>query len=270
MWTGVVKHPSVERSAASGITTRGVTLKLIGYVRVSTNGQVKDGYGLDIQRSEIRTWARGHHHRIVGWFSDEGVSGAKDAADRDGLAGALGSIVRGEADGLVVAKLDRLARALHVQEAALAHIWRSGGRVYTVDQGEVAENDPDDPYRIAMRQMAGVFSELERRMISKRLRDGRRFKHQQGGYAHGAPSLGYRAEGKALVPDDAEQVVLQRITDLRATGASLRAIAATLTHEGFATKRGGKWHPETLRLIVERAERPTARRSRLAAKTTKA
>ena len=61
----------------------------------------------------------------------------------------------GTASGLVVYKLDELARSLTVQEGTLAKVWGLGGSVFSVDLGEVARDDPDDPMRTAMRQMVG-------------------------------------------------------------------------------------------------------------------
>jgi DNA invertase Pin-like site-specific DNA recombinase len=229
-------------------------MKLAAYVRVSSNGQVEDGFGLEVQRKQIRDWTKCHNHRVTAWFSDEGVSGTTSFEDRPGLAGALQAICDGEADGLVVAKLDRLARSLTVQEAALAYVWRCERKVFSVDMGEVLRDDVDDPIRTAMRQMVGVFGQLERAMIAKRLRDGRRFKSEQGGYAYGGPRFGFRGLGGELVPDAREQEILSRIKELHAEGASIRRIAAALEAEGLRPKRGEYWNPGTLSRIVARLE----------------
>lgn len=227
-------------------------MKLAAYVRVSTTGQADDGYGLEVQRGAIERWAKANGHKVVRWCSDAGVSGAVDAIDREGLSCVIDAVESGEAQGAIIARLDRLARTLHVQEAALAHVWRSGGRVFTVESGEVLQDDPDDPMRKAMRQMVGVFSELERSMIVKRLKDGRRTKAQKGEYAYGSPHYGYRAEGGALVADQGEQAALERIQELRAEGRSYREVASILTQEGFRPKRSDRWHVESLRRIVAR------------------
>lgn len=87
---------------------------------LSSNGQAVDGFGLDVQEKAIRTWARANGHQLLSIERDEGISGATDALDRPGLSAALLSISEREADGIIVARLDRLARALTVQEAALA------------------------------------------------------------------------------------------------------------------------------------------------------
>jgi hypothetical protein len=90
-------------------------------------------------------------------------------------------------------------------------------------------------------------------MIRLRLRSGRARKREHNGYAgDGPPPLGYRAEGRQLVPDPDEQAVLERIRALRAEGRSLREIATALTAEGYRPKRAATWHPGSLRLIVNR------------------
>ena len=89
-------------------------------------------------------------------------------------------------------------------------------------------------------------------MIVKRLRDGRKLKAERGGYAHGRPPFGWRAEGGVLVEDPAEQAALTRIRELRGQGQSLRAIAATLEAEGHQPRRGQHWAPNVLARILER------------------
>jgi DNA invertase Pin-like site-specific DNA recombinase len=132
-------------------------LRLVGYPRVSTRGQVKTGASIPYQDREIRAWARRDGHRIVGMFPEEGRSGALDLEDRAALTAAIDMIATGKGEGLVCYSLDRLAREITVQEAILAKVWEeAGGRVFTTDQGEVLRDDPDDPMRTAMRKMAGV------------------------------------------------------------------------------------------------------------------
>jgi DNA invertase Pin-like site-specific DNA recombinase len=232
-------------------------MRLVAYLRVSSEGQV-DGYGLDVQERAVRAWAKAHGHRIVALHTDAGISGATDAADRPGLSAALLALQRPpEAEGLVVARLDRLARALTVQEAALAVAWRAGGRVFTADAGEVLRDDPDDPMRTALRQVVGVFAELDRRMVVKRLRDGRKAKADAGRHSTGAYAYGLRGGGKGrqrdAVPDEDERLIVERVGELRSAGDSYRSICATLTSEGFRPRRAVGWSPMVVRAIALRA-----------------
>jgi DNA invertase Pin-like site-specific DNA recombinase len=228
-------------------------LRLALYLRASTAGQL-DGYGLAAQEADGRKWARQHGHRITVICKDEAVSGTTDALDREGLSCALGAIREHRADGVVTSSLSRLGRTLTVQEAALAVAWQYGGRVFTVDADEILADDDDDPMRRAMRQMMGVFHDLDRAMIARRLRHGREAKAAAGGYAGGAPAFGMKAEGRSLATDETEMAVLDRMRAWRQEGHSLRAIAARLNAEGVETKRGGNWQPSTVaRLLDPRA-----------------
>jgi DNA invertase Pin-like site-specific DNA recombinase len=103
-----------------------------------------------------------------------------------------------------------------------------------------------------MRQMMGVFGQLEKSMIVRRLKAGRRLKAEQGGYAYGSPAYGQRSEDGDLVPVDDEQATIARIRELHSSGHSLRSMAAVLTAEGHRPKRSDRWHPESLKRIIAR------------------
>ncbi len=227
-------------------------MKVVGYVRVSTRGQAEDGLGLPVQVEGIEKWARAHGHELVAVITDEGISGTRDAWDRPGLTEVLAMLENGAAESLVVHRLDRLARSLTVQEGILAHVWKLGRCVFTVDQGAVLQDDPDDPMRTAMRQMAGVFAQLERAMLVKRLRDARRHKAARGGHAVGGSPFGYRPGDWDLEEDPAEQEVLREIARLHAEGSNSSDIARRLNDLGLCSKRGGRWHPTSVRRIVGR------------------
>lgn len=228
-------------------------------MRVSTDRQADDGLGLDVQREAIRAWARDNGHRLIDIVEDAGVSGT--LAEREGLATLLPRLERGEALGVVVYRLDRLARDLVVQEQLLAELWRAGTTVFSTAGGEAAYlvDDPEDPSRRLIRHMLGAVADYERAMIRLRLAAGRRRKGDRGGFAYGAPPFGSRAVQGELTGHPVEEAVQARIVQLHADGASLRGIAATLTAEGHLPRHGGRWHPEVLRRIVQRGPRSSVR-----------
>ena len=233
-------------------------MKLIAYLRVSSDGQL-DGYGLDAQQSSVTAWCRTNGHRLVRQVSDTGISGATDALDRPEFSEVVAALAAGEADGLVVARLDRLARALTVQEATLAVLWRSGVEVFAADAGRVLRDDPDAPMRTALRQVVGVFSELERRLVVKRLRDGRAAKKALGRKSVGAYPFGYYGLGKGRNRDaavhPAENQAAQEILRLRSAGLSYRQIARAMDERGMPPRRADRWSPMSVRNIVQRQRR---------------
>lgn len=227
--------------------------KLTGYRRVSSSGQVDSGLGLPVQEKRIRADARKRGHRIIGWETDPGITGTVDEAGRPGIMNALRAIRDGESQGIYLTDLGRLSRLLTIQEAILAKVWEYGGIVVTVESGEILRDDPDDPMRTAMRQMAGVFYQLDRSLVVRRLRLGREYKASIGGHACGAAPFGTVAVDGELVPAESEAAAVSRMRELRDGGASLREIVTALESEGHQTKRGARWHPASVARILERA-----------------
>ena len=229
-------------------------MKVAAYLRVSTDRQAEEGLGLEVQEQAIRRWARQHGHRVVLWARDEGVSGSNGLDMREGLADALQALKDHQAEGLVVYRLDRLARDLVLQEQLLADVRRMHAEVFSTSTAEASYlgDDPDDPSRKLIRQVLGAVNEYERAMIALRLRSGRRRKAENGGYAYGSPPYGWRAVGRELVEDAREQTALRRMRELRADGKSYRDIATVLHDEGHSPKRGNIWHPMTIRQVLNR------------------
>jgi DNA invertase Pin-like site-specific DNA recombinase len=228
-------------------TTRTTPLRLVMLLRVSTAGQI-DGYGLENQEKDCRKWARREGHRIVRVCSDEAITG--------------------KADGLLAPNLDRVARQLTQQEAILSVVWAHGARAFTADRGEHLPDDDDDPMRTFVRQVMGAAAQLERGLIVKRLKGGRRTKAAAGGYAHGAPAYGQKAVNKELATDATETAVLEQMREWEAEGVSVRGIAARLNEQGVPSKRGGRWHPTTVARLLNPDAREAARQQSAAARAT--
>src|ERR1039458_6071839 len=120
-------------------------MKLIAYLRVSTDKQAEDGYGLDVQEADVRQWAKANGHRIVALVADEGVSGSNGLDTREALPEALIALNAGTADALLIPKLDRLSRDMLLQEQLLREVWSMGREVFsTLGSEQNLRDDPDD------------------------------------------------------------------------------------------------------------------------------
>jgi DNA invertase Pin-like site-specific DNA recombinase len=229
-------------------------MKVIAYLRVSTDKQAEQGNGLDDQEAKIRAWAKAHGYKITGWFRDEGISGSNGIDSREALPEALAVIRDGKAQGIVVKCLDRLARDLVIQETLLAEIRRLGAELFTTSAAEqdYLKDDADDPSRKLIRQILGAVNEYERSMIKLRLKSGRKIKAAKGGYAYGSPAFGQRAEGRELVEFWDEMHTITRIREMRESGLSLAKIADALNEQGIAPKRGPMWYAQTVSRVLSR------------------
>ncbi|MCH1867059.1 recombinase family protein [Nocardioides sp. CFH 31398] len=222
--------------------TQGAGRRAVVYLRVSTDAQV-EAWGFDVQEQAVHAYAATHDLEVTVSHRDEGVSGAKPAADRPGLMRALSTLRDGDADVLLVARLDRLARDLTVQEAVLAEVWSLDGEVHACDLGPVLRDDPSDPMRTAIRQVMGTFAQLDRALLVKRLRDGREAKRAAGGKPSGSYPFGQTRTGV----DDREQHVISVIATLHRDGHTLDAIARHLnSRPGHQPRHATRWTRQTV------------------------
>lgn len=227
-------------------------MKVIGYCRVSTDNQREEGT-IAIQEEALREYAGREDLELLDLFRDDGVSGALE--NRPGLGMAFNYLeAHPEAEGLLIYKLDRLARDILIQEMLVRDLAKMGKRLISTKEPDL---DSKDPSRKMYRQIMGVFSEYEKGVIAMRLQAGRIRKATRGGYAGGFPATGYRprkdesGRHSALEVEKAEARVVKTIFALREDGATLQAIADHLNAEEIPTRRGGKWHGRTVKYILE-------------------
>ena len=231
--------------------------RVVGYVRVSTEGQVEHGHSLDEQAEQITSWCAQHGYELVAIYREEGVTGRADGmADRDAYAEMLADLEeQGDVAGVVFYSLQRLARDLMLQETIIVDLQRRGYEPHSVTEPDLCS---DEPSRVAFRQMMGVFNQWDRAMLVARLEMGRRRKRRAGGYVGGYIPLGYRVQGQGsqatVEIDEAEAQIVRRVfreyLGHGRGGASMREIARGLTEDGVPTQRGGTWAQAQIGVIL--------------------
>lgn len=207
--------------------------RVIGYVRVSTDEQHASGGGLAAQRAAIEAEVAHRGWQLVDLVGeDAGASSATLA--RAGLQDALDRLDRGEADVLVVAKLDRLSRSVAQGAQVMDRARRKGWSLVALDFGL----DTTTPAGEMVANVVLSTAQYERRLIGQRTRDALAAK-QAAGVRLGRPRV---------LPDE----VLRRIVDERAAGRSFRVIADGLTADAVPTARGGAtWYASSVKAVAE-------------------
>ena len=109
-------------------------MRVVGYVRVSSAKQA-EAYGPEVQRKAIQQWAKAKGHNIIDWQTDV-ISGTSKLDHRVGWREAAALVKSGKADGVVVARLDRLARDVMVQEYLLRNMIEFGGVLMSARDNE--------------------------------------------------------------------------------------------------------------------------------------
>ena len=93
----------------------------IGYLRVSTSEQGRSGLGLAAQRFDIERFCEREEFKVVTWHQDIQTGAGRDALlVRPGLAAALKE-ARALRCALIVSRLDRLSRNVHLIAELMEH-----------------------------------------------------------------------------------------------------------------------------------------------------
>ena len=218
--------------------------KAVGYIRVSGERQVINGYGLDAQESDIRKHADYKSWHLVNIFRETGVSGYKRHRP------ALDEMLKGAAQGLfnvvIFASIDRVGRSVKDVIEIDSHLRQH--KVNTVFLREGV--DTSTPTGILFRNIMSSIAEFEGKIIYERLAKGKQAKAQKGGYIGGWIPYGYIKEnGKIVLAKDQAEAV-RKIFRLRSEGRILKWICSHLNHTCVKTQFGGQWHTSTIRRIL--------------------
>ena len=225
----------------------------IGYVRVSTQEQAQDGVSLDIQRDKIRAYCKSNDLRLIDIKADEGISGG--TMERPALQAALAALDRGQANTLIVVKLDRLTRSVK-------DLCQLVDKYFSHEQYHLLSicgmiNTHTAAGRMMMLNLAN-YAQFERELIRERTQEAINHLKAQN-VRLGCPPYGHRysqkldAHGRRILVEDPEQLkVLRRMAELRRQGYGLTKIARLLNSEGIPAQRGGPWHSTSIMNILSR------------------
>jgi DNA invertase Pin-like site-specific DNA recombinase len=205
----------------------------IAYYRVSTERQGRSGLGLEAQRAAVGRYLGGIGGILLAEHT-EVETGRRN--DRPELQKALAACRKHKAR-LVIAKLDRLSRNV----AFIATMMDAGVEFVACDNPHAT--------RLTLHILAAV-AEHEREMISSRTKAALQAAKARGvRLGRNAGRLASANHAAAL--DHANQIK-DVLVELNRSGMTTREIAAELTARGITTPRGGRWHPQTVRRVMER------------------
>lgn len=240
-------------------------INVVAYRRVSTEKQVIEGEGLDIQLDRIKAYCKQNNYNLIldesTDFADEGISGAKESLDRPGIMNLLAYCKEHRIRYVVIDKVDRLSRDLFQQLFIEKQLLVDGTEIIFSAQETLNSTGETDKAMITlMRQMMGAFAEFERTLINQRLSDGKRKKAHKGDKPAGRQPFGYSysADRKTTVINEAEAKIVRAMYTYRARGFSLENIATYLNtvitdkqrNEFSPVNRSRKWSHRSVHAIL--------------------
>lgn len=224
--------------------------RAVGYLRVSTLGQQRDGLGLEVQRESVTAYAAEKRLELIEVVEEAASGGVRDGEEfsyehRPALLSLMARAGTGAFDILLVAKLDRLSRDYATLIVLERRLERSGVEVVSA-----AEENGDGPVAELLRGQLALIAQFERAQIRERLSGGKAVKRSRGGNTDGRIPYGYRsADGRLVIDEDAARVVRRLYSDAR-NGYSPGRIARGLNRDGIRSPWGRAWSQTTVRRIL--------------------
>lgn len=218
-------------------------MKYLIYCRKSTDTEDKQTQSLESQETEMRRLAEGHNLHVVGVLTE---SMSAKAEGRPVFNEMLNTIARGEADGIICWKLDRLARNM-----------LDGGKIIDLLQRSVIKEirtiesihlPTDNVFMMAIH-----FSSANQyvRDLSVNVKRGNRTKLERGEWPNHAP-IGYLNKDKKIVVDPKRAKYIVRIFELYASGSySCTDITEIIYNEGFRQRSGTKVYRSNIERIIK-------------------
>jgi DNA invertase Pin-like site-specific DNA recombinase len=200
--------------------------KFISYLRVSTDRQGENGYGIEAQRKAVADFLNGGNWEMLAEYV-EVESGKR--SDRPELATALAACKKHKAT-LLIAKLDRLARNV----AFIANLMDGKVDFICCDMPQAT--------RLTIHVLAAV-AEHEREMIAQRTRAGLAAARQRG-VLLGGPRLAEINKTNHEAAVSRARAIAPVLADL--AGLSAHAVAAELNARRVATPTGRPWSAKTV------------------------
>jgi DNA invertase Pin-like site-specific DNA recombinase len=189
---------------------------------------------LEDQEKAIRKECAKRGFELVALYSD---SILPEGRGRPALSAALASLNEGNGSILMITKLDRITRSMHVAARVLASAQRGGWAIVALDSAV----DTTSTGGGALIQVLALFDEMERKLLGER---------------EARPQLSIRRPAARLGrPSTLSSDIVERIVDQRKQGATWAAIADQLNEDAVPTAQGGKqWYPATVRHVANAAE----------------
>lgn len=222
-------------------------MRVIIYVRVSTQEQAKEGYSIQEQIERLQKYCEAMGWTIYKIYTDPGYTGA--TMDRPALSQLIRDVKAGRADKVLVYKLDRLSRS-------------QLDTLYLIDKVFLANNtdfvsmnenfDTSTPFGRAMIGILAVFAQLEREQIKERMMMGKEARAKEGKFAGSwAVPIGYDyiPEKDMLEINEYERMQVLDIFDMFFSGVPIKRMEKICMEKGFKHKHG-TWNDKTIRNVM--------------------
>jgi len=224
------------------------SVKAVAYLRTSSSANVgADKDSERRQREAIGAFAKAAGIAIVDEFYDAAVSGADPIETRPGFAALLDRIESNGVRTVIVEDASRFARNVLVQELGILALIARNVTVLTSSGDDLTNTD--DEFKVAMRQIAGTFAQLEKARLVRKLKAARERKRRETGRKVGGRRNYAELEGGAEMVALAKKLHRYPVNGKR---RSLNDVADALAEAGYLSGTGTRFTRAAVSRMLDR------------------
>lgn len=218
-------------------------MKYYAYYRVSTESQVEKN-GIQMQKDVVEKYCSEHGIEISGVFTDEGISGTEET--REGLYDLIAELEKG--DKVIVQNTSRLWRDDMVRVFVHKELKSIGADIVSIENEKYTIYEKD-PSNFLFNAIMEAFDVYDRMQISMKLAKGKRAKAQTGNKPCGNAPIGYKWEGRFVVPSDDAHIVKEIFEQYLETH-NMSKVKRYCDEKGYKTARGGSFAVSSIKAIL--------------------
>ena len=215
-------------------------MKILGYVRVSSELQKKKNNSIPLQKKKISEYCKLNDFQLIDIYEDDGVSGMS-IDKRDGYKNMIEFMNANKIDGIVVWSLSRLGRKMKDVVEFMDYL-----KTNNISFFSIKENlSNDDKVGSLIMNILSSINEFEVEMIRDRIKDIKRDKKEKG-EVYGRMMYGFDNVNGKMIEKKKEKNIIKRVKNFRSRGWSWRKISIRLNEEGVKSKEGSQWYDGSL------------------------
>lgn len=217
--------------------------KVYGYVRVSSELQVKKDNSINSQIDFINDYCNRYKWDLIKIYEDLGVSGK--VKSRNGLMELFNDLKKNNIDCLVVYSLSRFSRKLKDVLEFIEILEKNNIKFVSIKENLNSSE-------IVGKMMMGILgsvNEFEVNLLGERISDVKQNKKEKMEVYNGKICFGVYKRKRKLIKNVNEVKILKIICQLRDEGVSYFKISDYLNDNGYKSKEKCKWYGSSVRSV---------------------
>ena len=222
--------------------------KAIGYIRVSSDEQAREGLSLEAQKRKIAAYCDIKGLELVDIYSDEAVSGFTPFDKRPGGNKAYSALFAGQASHLVAIKLDRCFRNTGDAIQKATEFDKHNINLHLIETSVDTSTAVGKMFFTTLAMLAqferDITGERTKAVLDMKKQDSKAWNHELYGVSR---------KGDDFIVNKSEQDCITQILSMRDAGLSYGSIASQLDSMGIKPKLASRWNAMSIRKICLRS-----------------